>query len=112
MTTSEIKRLYLLDGTYFGFLQNGNVFSRDGIYLGWLDGQVVWGQNGEYRGKLTTNGNVSYIVKKSFVLDPIPRAPKAPMAVPTLPAPAANVAPVVPEIGVIDGFSLENGQVI
>lgn len=112
MTNSETKRLYLLDGTYFGFLQNGNVFSRDGMYLGWLDGQVIWGRNGEYRGKLIDNDAVSYIVKKSFMLDPIPRSPRVSPAAPTLPAPVANINPVVPKIGEVDGFSLEKGQVV
>jgi hypothetical protein len=106
MNTGDDMYIYLLNGFYFGFINNGYLFSRDGICLGWLEGAFVWDLEGRFRGSIFTQDNHKYIIRRRFGLLPISRPPKGPVP-PAVPLkPPENIKPVEVGVEIVDAFSL------
>lgn len=96
-----MRYIFKSNGNYFGFIVNGNLFSRDGDYLGWVEGNTLWGKSGDYRGEIFQD---YYIIRNTFKVAPVPRAPKANPATPAIPAPPANRPPITLPVGSEDAF--------
>ena len=98
--------IYLLNGFYLGFINNGFLYSRDGLCLGWLEGNFVWDLDGKFRGQITEKDGHKYIIRKRFGLPPISRPPKGSLSsVPPL-APPQNIKLIDLGVEIIDSFVL------
>ena len=99
--------IYLLSGFYFGFVNNGFLYSRDGICLGWIDeSDFVWDLGGRFKGQIHKHGEHHYIIRQRFGLPPISRSPQSPIPSIAPLAPPVNINPVDLGIEIIDAFSL------
>ena len=92
------------NGNYFGFISNGNLFSRDSEYLGWIEDNFVWDFTGRFRGQVIEINNHKYIIRNMFLIPPIPKIPKIPPVPPVPPAPPANIVPIIISMGFKDAF--------
>jgi hypothetical protein len=99
--------IFLSNGNYLGFINNGYLYSRDGQYLGWLEGDFVWDSSGRFRGALIDVNNNKYVVINTLAVQPLPRVPRAnPMGQTVLPPPPPNVSPIALPVGFKDGYTL------
>ncbi len=96
--------IFRSNGTYFGFISNGNLFSRDGEYVGWIEGKFVWDSAGNFRGEITELNNTKYILRNIYLIPPIPKIPKVQSAAPIPPLPPTNVVPTTIPMGFKDAF--------
>ncbi|MFA6305636.1 MAG: 4-fold beta flower protein [Candidatus Gracilibacteria bacterium] len=96
-----IKYLFRTNGTYFGFIYEGNIFSRDGAYLGWIEGKYVWDADGNFRGELCEE---KFILRNQLVIPASSRTPKLRPVMPPLPNPPPNIPPYSPPIGYTEAF--------
>lgn len=104
----SVIHVHTTNGHYLGFISGGNLFSRDSEYLGWLEGKIVWDKNGNYRGNLQSIGGHYYILKPSFLINPIPRIPHIPPISPIPPIPPQSITPIIVPLGTEDGFSTKH----
>ena len=97
--------IFLSNGFYFGFIQDGLLFSRDGIYSGWVeDNLIVWDSLGRFRGSVTTIKEKKYVLRDRLSMPPISRVPKAVVSSVAPPAPPANIPPIDLPVNLIDAF--------
>ena len=90
-----------------GFEESGYIFSRDNVNLGWVngDGTDVWdSRTGEFRGKLVTIGGNTYVLRDTFVVNPVPRSPRQTTPSVRLPDPPDNIRPISLPLGTKDGL--------
>ena len=100
----ENRPIYRSSGFYFGFIRNGQVFSRDGIALGWVEGRYVWDYSGRFKGIITEMNSNLYILVNKFTLFPAQRSPRAvPGSEVPLP-PVNNISAISLPVEVSDGF--------
>ena len=97
--------IFKSSGQYFGFMDNGNIFSWDGQYLGWREGGYIWDVSGQFRGEVKKIDGHCYILKNMYALPPLPKEPKLnALPVISIPAPQPSIPQITPEIGWVDGF--------
>jgi len=96
--------LFKANGNYFGFISDGNIFSRDGEYLGWVENNIAWDKNGTFRGQLIKINENHYLLRNKLAISPIPRIPKVSPVAPVPPIPQINIIPVTLPIGFVDSF--------
>lgn len=98
---NNLRYLFKISGTYFGFIHEANIFSRDGVYLGWIEGKYVWDSLGNFRGELYDE---KFILRNQLVIPASSRPPKPYPVVPPLPNPPPNITPYSPPIGYTEAF--------
>lgn len=96
--------IFKSNGSYLGFINGANIFSRDGIYLGWTEDRYVWDASGKFRGVLNEINGYKYILLNTLQILPLPRLPKLSPLAPLLPNPPANIPAISLPVGYIDGF--------
>lgn len=102
-----MKFIFKSSGHYLGFVEAGHVFSRDNVNLGWVngDGSDVWdSRSGEFRGKLREIDGHLYILKDTFLINPVPRPPKRSSPIVKLPNPPGNISPINLPLGTKDAY--------
>ena len=83
--------IFRWSGKYFGFISNNYFFDSSGNCLGWLDKDRVWCSDGKFFGEIVKS---NYILKRTAIAEPAPRAPVTPPA------------PVVPPVDLMDRVGL------
>lgn len=96
--------IYLLNGFYFGFINNGFLYSRDGVCLAWLEGNFVWGLDGKFRGQIIEKNEHKYVLRNRFGLLPISRPTKGSLPSVAPIAPPQNIKPIDLGVEIIDAF--------
>lgn len=97
--------IFKISGQYFGFIDNGNIFTWNGRYVGWLDGGYAWDVSGQFRGEIKKMNGHTYILRNKYALPPLPKEPKSnPLPIVSVPVPQSPISPISPEIGWVDGF--------
>lgn len=81
----KVQPIYLWDGRYFGFIQDGYFFDREGHYLGWVEKHTeVYRPDGMFFGELVDD---SYILKRYDDRQRMPKIPKLAPPKPNVPPP-------------------------
>jgi hypothetical protein len=94
--------IFKSNGSYLGFVEGGNLFSRDGAFLGWIENNIhTWDSSGRYRGQRWNN---KYVIVNTFALTPVPRPPRQVPTPPPLPDPPANIPAIALPTGWKDAF--------
>ena len=89
--------IYRWSGEFFGFIYNGKFFDADSNFLGWTDDENrVWRADGTFLGEIVDD---NYILRRTTMIEPVPRVPKVPPVPPVPPVPRVDRVGHVPKVG-------------
>lgn len=72
----NIEHLWTWGGTFFGYLQDGNLRSYTGRHVGYLTGHTVFGLEGHYLGEIVNGRLLVNDTRKALWSIPLPQLPK------------------------------------
>jgi len=75
--------LFRWSGTYWGFIDHGQVYDRHGRHLGWFEGRDLYDRTGRFVGELRDD---HYVLRNLFRAEPLPLAARPPVDRETPPA--------------------------
>jgi hypothetical protein len=93
-----VTSIFYWSGPYFGFINDGYLFTADGYYYGWVENDgTVWRADGVYLGELVDD---HYVLRNLEGFEPpLPMTPKRPPDLPVPPVPPQARVGKTPRIG-------------
>lgn len=100
--------IYRLDGRYFGFIRDGNLFRGNGEYFGWAEESGhVWQATGRFLGEIVEE---NYILRRIGMTAPGSKYPRIAPIPPVPPVPQVNRVYKIGLVGWIDSLRDEDGR--
>jgi len=89
--------IYKWNGEYSGFIHSDRLFDAHSKYLGWVDDDGrVWRSDGTFLGEIVEE---NYILRRTTMVEPVPKVPKVPPVPPVAPVPKINRVGRVKKVG-------------
>jgi hypothetical protein len=93
--------IYRLNGEYFGFIWQSNLFDKNSKQIGWVDGTEVWTTKNEYLGELLDG---KYILRAIKIESPVCKKQCPPQSKPVPPPQFENIPKQTPKKGYVDAL--------
>ena len=93
--------IFRLNGEYFGFIWEANLFDQNSKNIGWVDGKEVWTTNNEYLGELLDG---KYILRAIKLEAPTCKKQCPPQSKPDQPSKCENIPKQPVKKGYVDAL--------
>ena len=93
--------IYRLNGEYFGFIWQANLFDKNSKQIGWVDGKEVWTMKNQYLGELLDG---KYVLRAIKLEEPVCKKQYPQPADPVKPSNCEDIPKRLPKRGYVDAL--------